>query len=213
MPVLNIEQYRNGTIVAIWEITEPEEELMEYASIPNNELEELLLTVNPQRRLERLAVRALLNSMMNEKVYLRHHDNGRPFISNNIANLSISHTKRFVAIIYHENEPVGIDIECLSRNFAAVEHKALSDQEREYLSDKHRNTQLCILWCAKEAIYKYISENGIDFAQQIFIEKFTPKKKGKITAIYTDADGRETEFKLQYNTIEDHLMMWTINNE
>ncbi len=208
MPVINIEHHRNRSITAVWEITETEEELLRDASIPNNEAEELLLTTNPQRRLERIAVRVLLNKVLGEKVYLRHHDNGRPFLPNNTANLSITHTQRFAAIIYNEDEPVGIDMEALHRDFSAVEHKALSDEERNYLSGKHRKEQLCILWCAKEALYKFISENGIDFARQLYVEKFSPKKQGKLKATYTDNDGWETDFELRYETVKDHMMVW-----
>jgi phosphopantetheinyl transferase len=167
---------------------------------------------NLQRRLERLAVRALLKNVIGEKTCLRHHDNGRPFLLNSTANISISHAKRFAAIIYNEEKSVGIDIERLSRNFSAVEAKALSDEERQYLSDKHRNLQLCLLWCAKEAVYKCVGEDGIDFAQQIFIEKFTPEEKGKLTALYTNHDGLETKFELRYKTIDDYMMVWTMNN-
>ncbi len=210
MPIHHIEHHRNKALSAVWEITETEEELRQQASIPQNELEELLLTNNPQRRVERLAVRALLNNMMGEKIYLRHHDNGRPFLPNNTANISITHTQRFAAIIYHEEENVGIDMESLARDFSAVEKKALSSNEKDYLCSKHRSTHLGIMWCAKEAIYKFISENGIDFAKQIRIEKFTPKQKGKLNAVYIDSDEIETWFELYYKMVEDHVMVWVV---
>jgi 4'-phosphopantetheinyl transferase EntD len=103
---------------------------------------------------------------------------------------------------------VGIDMESLDRHFDAVEEKALCDDERDYLSEKHRHVQLCLIWCAKEALYKRLSENGIDFAAQIRIEEFTPKKKGKLAATYTDREGAQTAFTLHYETVEDHLLVW-----
>jgi phosphopantetheinyl transferase len=195
-------------VVAVWKIEETEDELRRQCAVPQSELEEMSYISNPQRRLERLAVRVLLNNVLGEKVYLGYHDNGRPFLLNNVANISITHTRQFAAIIYHPTFDVGIDMESLSRNFDAVETRALSDDERDYLSGKHRHAQLCLIWCAKEALCKRLSEPGLDFAAQIHIEKFTPKKKGKLAATYTDSDGAQTEFTPHYTIVEDHAMVW-----
>lgn len=210
MPVVNIEQHPNGSTTAVWEITETEEMLMQYISNPNRVLEELSATTHPQRRLERLAVRALLNKLSAGDRCLRYHDNGRPFFANSTANISISHTKRFAAIIYNEKTLVGCDIECYTRDFSTVKQKALSNVEREYLIDRQHNLQLSILWCAKEAVYKCVVEDGIDFAAQIFIQPFLPEEKGKLTALYTGSTGLTTKFDLRYKTIDDHIMVWTM---
>jgi phosphopantetheinyl transferase len=195
-------------VVAVWKIEESEEELRKQCAVPHDELEEMNYISNPQRRIERLAVRVLLNKVLGEKVYLGYHDNGRPFLQNNVANISITHTKQFVAISYNPLLDVGIDMESLARQFSAVERKALSDKERDYLTDKHRHLQLCLIWCAKEAIYKRFSENGVDFAAQMQIEKFTPKEKGKLTATYTNSERAQTELILHYELIEDHVLVW-----
>jgi len=211
MALVNVEYQHDGSKIAVWKITETEETLMQCLSESANTLEELMSVAHPQRRLERLAVRALLKNVLNEEVHLSHYDNGRPFLQNIATNISISHTKHFAAIICNEEKKVGIDIERLSRNFSAVEQKALSDEEREYLSAEHRNLQLCVLWCAKEAIYKCVEEDGIDFARQIFIQKFIPRKKGKLIAVYTNDKGNETKFELRYKMMDNHLLVWTVN--
>ncbi|MDR2449169.1 MAG: 4'-phosphopantetheinyl transferase superfamily protein [Prevotellaceae bacterium] len=208
MAVFSITRHKCGSVVAVWKIEEPEEELRQLCAIPHNELEEMNYISSPQRRIERLAVRVLLNKVLGEKVYLGYHDNGRPFLQNNVANISITHTQRFAAIVYNPLLDVGVDMESLARNFTAVEQKALSDKERDYLSDKHRHTQLCLIWCAKEAIYKRFSDNGVDFATQMYIEKFTPKKEGKLTATYIDSEGEETVLTPHYELIEDHMLVW-----
>jgi phosphopantetheinyl transferase len=208
MAVFSITPHKCGSVVAVWKIEESEEDLRKQCAVPHNELEELNYIANLQHRMERLAVRALLNKVLGEKVYLGHHDNGRPFLQNNVANISITHTKHFAAIIYNPTLDVGIDMESLTRNFNAVEKKALSDEERAYLSDKHRHTQLCLIWCAKEALYKRFSENGIDFSTQMHIKKFTPKNAGKLAAIYTSHEGEQTALTLHYEIIEDHALVW-----
>ena len=164
-------ELENGAIISVWEITEREEELLSLSSVPSDELEELALIKNAKRRKERLAVRALLNEVFDGKVYLGHHDNGRPFLQNSLIEISISHTERFVAILTHPEESVGIDIESLERDFSAVEKKALSEDEIEFLSEKNRDLHLAICWSAKEAIYKRMSLSGVDYSKQILLKK------------------------------------------
>ncbi|MBR5856334.1 MAG: 4'-phosphopantetheinyl transferase superfamily protein [Bacteroidales bacterium] len=201
---------RNGAEISVWEVTESEDDLLKLVSIPNDELEELYLTRSEARRKEKLAVRALLNTVFEEKVYLGHHDNGSPFIQNNSIHISITHTNRFVAIITHPTEDVGIDIENIERDFSAVEKRALSEDEREDLSDKHRNLHLAIYWCAKEAIYKRMSQHGVDFAKQMEVDKFNPKDEGEIDATFIDKDGEEEEFELEYEVFDNHVMVWLV---
>lgn len=203
-------ELQNGAEISVWEITESEDELLSIISIPNEELEELFIIKSEARRREKLAVRALLNTVFNDKVYLGHHDNGSPFIQNNLTHISITHTTRFVAIITHPTEDVGIDIESINRDFSPVEKKALSDEEREDLSDKNRNLQLAIYWCAKEAMYKRMSQHGVDFAKQMEIEKFNPREEGDIEATFINKDGSEEEFDLEYEIFEDHAMVWLV---
>lgn len=200
-----------GADIYLWEITETEDQLRELClPIPNDEQEELLLISSPARRKEKLAVRALLNVIFPEKVYLGHHDNGQPFIPNRLIQISISHTRRFAAIITHPEEDLGIDIECIDRDFSAVEKKALSEDEIEDLSDKNHNLQLAIYWCAKEAIFKRMALSGVDFAEQIELDRFTPRDEGELHAVFTYRDGEEQEFDLEYEVIEDHVMVWLV---
>ena len=204
----------NGATIAIWEITESEDELRTLCSpIPNDELEELEILRSEARRKEKLAVRALLNELYPEKVYLGHHDNGKPYIQNCADEISISHTNRFVAIITHDEEDVGIDIECVNRDFSAVEKKALSEEELDDLTDKNHNLQLAIYWCAKEAIYKRMSQRRVDFAEQIELEKFTPRRDGELEAVFIHKDGEEEEFELEYEMVEDHVMVWLVGEK
>lgn len=204
----------NGATIAIWEITESEDDLRTLCSpIPNDELEELEILRSEARRKEKLAVRALLNELYPEKVYLGHHDNGKPYIQNCADEISISHTNRFAAIITHDEEDVGIDIECVNRDFSAVEKKALSEEELDDLTDKNHNLQLAIYWCAKEAIYKRMSQRRVDFAEQIELEKFTPRRDGELEAVFIHKDGEEEEFELEYEMVEDHVMVWLVGEK
>ena len=198
--------------IGVWQITETEAELRSLTSIPSDELEEISYIKSESLRKQKLAVRALLDAMFEDKVYLNHHDNGKPYIENSAVNISITHTDKYVAIILNDTDEVGIDCESLDRDFSAVEKKALSDEEIEDLDDDadERREQLAIYWCAKEAVYKMISQYHVDFAEQIEIEDFRPKGEGELEATFIHKDGYEEEFELSYMTFDRHVLVWVL---
>lgn len=196
--------------IGVWHITESEDELCELASAPTDEMEEISFIKSESLRKQKLAVKALLNNMFGEKVYLSHHDNGKPYIENSVTNISITHTNEYVAVILDDNEDVGIDMESLARDFSAVEKKALSEDEIEDLDEDKKNEQLAIYWCAKEAIYKRISAYGVDFAEQIEVERFRPREEGELEATFIHKDGYEEEFDLEYMTFDNHVLVWVV---
>ena len=200
----------NKAEIAVWQVTETEEELLKLSSVPTDEMEEISLFRNESHRKQKLAVRALLNEVFEEKMYLNHHDNGKPYLENCVTNISITHTDKYVAIIIHDEEELGIDIESLDRNFATVEQKALSEDEIDDLDDEKKNEQLAIYWCAKEAIFKRMSQNRVNFAEQIEVEKFNLKKEGELEATFIHKDEHEEDFELEYMMFDRHVLVWLV---
>lgn len=194
--------------IGVWQVSETEEELRNLTSIPSDEMEEISYFKSESLRKQKLAVRALLYEMLGEKVYLNHHDNGKPYIENNATKISITHTDKYVAIILNDTDEVGIDCESLDRDFSAVEKKALSEEEIEDLDSEKRNEQLAIYWCAKEAVYKLLSQYNVDFAEQIEVEEFNMKGEGELEVSFTHKDGYEEDFNLQYMTFDRHVLVW-----
>ena len=108
---------------------------------------------------------------------------------------------------------MGIDCESLDRDFSAVKKKALSEDEIEEVEDldeDERNEQLAIYWCAKEAIYKKLSQYKVDFAEQIEIDDFRLRGEGELDATFTDKDGYEEELQLEYITFDRHVLVWVV---
>ena len=213
MPLYLKKELEDKTRIGVWQVTETEEELKALSSVPSDEMEEISFIRSESLRRQKLAVRALLDEMFEDKVYLSHHDNGKPYIENSVTNISIPHTEKYVAVILNDNEDVGIDIESLARDFSSVEKKALSEDEIEDLEeDEKRNGQLAIYWCAKEAIYKMLGQYDVNFAEQIEVEKFRPKKDGELEATFEDEDGFEEEFDLEYIIFDNHVLVWVVNS-
>lgn len=227
-------ELKNGAVIAVWEISESEKELLE---IINNdeeereeELEEISLYKSEQHRREKLAVIALVQSLFEEPVHIGHHENGSPYIENDSTHISITHTDKFAAVIIHPTEDVGIDVESVKRDFTAVEKRALNDDEREDLIEKdddpekmeERNTQLAIYWCAKEALYKRMGRHNVDFSEDMEVEHFNVRDEGEIDVVFkypksehiVDEDGEEQneeeEFTMQYEVFENHVLVWMV---
>ena len=196
-------ELENEAVIGVWQITESEEELKALSATPTDEMEEISF----------IQSESLLNELFEEKVYLSHHDNGKPYIENSAVNISITHTAKYVAVILHDEEDVGIDIESLDRDFSAVEAKALSEEERDDLDDDRKSEQLAIYWCAKEAIFKRVSVYNVDFAEQIEVERFRPRGEGELEATFIDKDGEETEFELEYMTFDRHVLVWVVGED
>ena len=202
----------NEATIGVWQITETEQELIELSSTPTDEMEEISFLRSESMRKQRLAVRALLNALFEEKVYLSHHDNDKPYLENNPVNISITHTEKYVAVILHEENDCGIDVESLDRDFSAVEKKALSEDEIDDLEEEKRNEQLAIYWCAKEAIFKLLSRYNVNFAEQIEVERFRLRGEGELEATFIDKDEDEEEFDLEYMTFDRHVLVWVVGD-
>ena len=210
MALYLLKELDNNAKVAVWQITETEEELRALSSTPSDEMEEISFIKSESLRKQRLAVRALLNELFEDKVYLAHHDNGKPYIENNSINISITHTEKYVAVILDRDDEVGIDIESLDRDFSVVEKKALSEDEIDDLEDdrEEKNEQLAIYWCAQEAIFKKMSQYNVDFVEQIEIERFRSKGEGELEATFIHKDGYEEDLELEYITFDRHVLVW-----
>ncbi|MDR0558687.1 MAG: 4'-phosphopantetheinyl transferase superfamily protein [Prevotellaceae bacterium] len=211
MPLYSIEKVEGEGFLALWEIAETLEEMIVSSAIPDEELENILKYPSRKRQLEQLAVRALLHQCFTKKQYLGYEENNRPFLKNYPGDISISHADKYVGIVVHESKYVGIDIEGRGRNFLPVENKVVTEYEHSYLSDKYHDDQLCVIWCAKEAVYKAMHEQRVDFNRQIEIKRFIPKKEGKLGARFIDSKYEDQILHLYYKMLnENYAMAWVL---
>lgn len=117
-----------------------------------------LYAIGQGRAEELRGERELLKLMLGREVEISHNADGRPLISD--GNVSISHTKGHVAILFSPTRSVGIDIEFPSERVKRVAPRFLREDER-YDSTE----DLQIVWCAKETMYKLYSEEHLALAE------------------------------------------------
>ena len=108
----------------------------------------------------------------------------------------------------HPTRKVGIDIECPTDKIQKLYKRFLSKQEQEELSDGKNRQQLLLAWSAKEALYKIIGKEAIDFANQLRIFPFCPEMTGEMTAEHTPTGKL---YYLSYILTEKYTLVYCIS--
>lgn len=201
--------YDNGLSVALWDIVETEEQLMSLLGNDAVVAEELIPFTSTKRRLEYLASRCALNELVGSEQHVCYHPNGAPYLANNPLNISISHTGHYALVAIHPTDKVGIDIERIGDKVGRVRHKFLSHEELGAVDARSEKIHLTILWAAKEAMYKVMGVETVEFTEQIRIEPFTPYMDGEIVAHETASAEKKT-YKLQYKVYPEFVIVHTI---
>ena len=196
-----------GGLIGIWKFAEPVSELRKAFS------EEELNDPNfrkysfEKRQAEWLATRLLIRQLIGAEYKIEYLQTGKPvIIHHHYKHLSISHSREFAVVLLHERCNVGIDIEDISRDYNRIEKRFLSEPELLFVA-KNKVLQ-CIYWCAKEAVFKLVEEDGIDFKRQILIKG----DQNNLTARYS-GDQEILHFPLFTDTFENNCLVWVIGNE
>lgn len=137
---------------------------------------------NQGKRIEFLSVRALAKWMDIDPMSIEHLSSGRPYLKDSKTGISISHTKGYVAIMLSDIVTIGTDIEQRSDRVQKVAHKFMHPEELENISKLSCSRSLALLlhWSAKEALFKAIPDEGVDFAKDLRILEFSaPSEKGR----------------------------------
>ena len=163
------------------------------------------------RKLEFLSVRALLSELLGKEARIVYNKNNKPFLKDGSRFISISHSHKLTAILLSTNEKVGIDLEYMSTNIAAIAFKFLNRKEKITKEQEEQKYHLYIHWCAKEALYKICDKEGISIRKNITIEPFKVKESGEIEgSVHTDKINES--FDLYYSKYDNYAIVWTKKN-
>ncbi len=195
-------------LIGVWKLTETSDDLISNFSTEELEGTDFRKYSYEKRKVEWLAIRSLLKQMIGPYYILSYSETGKPILDHHqYKHISISHSRYFVVVFVHEKLNVGIDIEDITRNYNAVEKRYLSAEE---LIVVNKNTLLqCIYWCAKEAVFKMIPDDGVEFREQIHILPFNPEKENQFMAKYSNKS-QEWTYPLQFQNFSEHCLVWVI---
>jgi 4'-phosphopantetheinyl transferase len=166
----------------VWEMVGSSQELLQQFEQPQLYVAELEKRKTEHRKREFLAVRLALKALLGKEVVVIYNEEGKPFLSDKSFHISISHSKNWIAVLIHPSLEVGIDIECPSPKIEKVYTRFLSELEQQELYKEKDARRLHLAWSAKEALYKIIGREAVDFAKQLRIFPFELRLKGELLA-------------------------------
>ena len=181
----------NNCNIAIWNTQETLDELLKLSK-PFD----LTKRKNEKRKKEFLSSRLLLEQL-NPNAIITYNDFGAPELDSG-KYISISHSKEMVAIIISEQK-VGLDIEQISEKALRLAAKFISAKNQSNLT-KEKAT---LIWCCKEAIFKWHQTGGVDFIKDIIIPSFILEEKGQIKIQF-----KKKELNLNYQKINNHYLVY-----
>ena len=168
MPVILKKQINASVSVCLWQILETEAFFIENYTLHSEDLSSIQNIKLESRRLEKWACRAALAELIGQKsIEIAYSSNGQPLSDHGA--ISFSHTKD-LAIVALSDHPVGADIEKIAPRILNLKHKFMNQQEiKEFNADDPKDVTL--IWCAKEAIFKWYEKGELDFSEDMVISK------------------------------------------
>ncbi|MDD2960485.1 MAG: 4'-phosphopantetheinyl transferase superfamily protein [Muribaculaceae bacterium] len=200
MPVINHNIELKDIKLAFWLITETEQSLIDACISNNIDITFLSKFKCEEHRKEKLAVRLLIASITNGNFNLSYTQQGAPILENLNSAISITHATGIAAIAISSNKNIGIDIEKNGRNTIKLRYKFLNSNELESIAETDIGTNLSA-WTAKEALFKAIPENEIDFAKHLHLIDPSDKQY--------DAYETRSEQQRQYNIVPFNISNYT----
>ena len=212
MPIIFQQQLSSGASMAVWKITEPlhffEVKLLPARVVAHDEVKKRHLAA-------RLTLQHLEPGLNLSTIKVT--ESGKPFFEGENVFFSLSHTDQYAAALLSRTNQVGVDIEGVGERIFRIRHKYLGDTEQDLLqnvlnlptlqegSDAAKWLTRC--WSAKESIYKWCGQLGIDFIKDISLAAIDPAAQ-VMHFNFTPTGGG---LKINYRSIEQMELTWIEN--
>jgi phosphopantetheinyl transferase len=214
MPIIFQHPAQTSPRLAVWKITEPLDFFEFTVPVASH-------IPHPQVRLRHVAARYLLNELMPGFPYdqLQIADSGKPHLPGTGVHFSLTHCGDFAAAIVSQEGSVGIDLEASGDRIFRIRHKFLSDVEQSILQSsaalhclqegEGAAQWLTRAWSAKESIYKWHGELGVDFIRDISLLDIDLASQ-KMIVHFAPSD---TQLTLNYHSLEGLELTWIGESE
>ncbi len=183
-----------------------------------------------RRQKEWLATRQLLRQMYPHALHIEHDELGKPTLivseNDNLSSqcISISHSRKMVAVLLHPTIELGVDIEQIDARAERIKHKFLSEEEFRRLPFD-TDYSYCLYWSAKESLYKWYAKKALDFRENIHLRELTiqegshsdadtahmpfVKQSGQLIASIQKGD-EYFDLSVQFAVLSDHVLTWIV---
>jgi len=197
---------QQGWRIAVWHVTESLDELLDMLpddiSVKNEAKERFK---SESRILEWTAVRVLLFDMLDRQVQILYDDDGAPYLPEyEKMDISISHTKDYVAIGLAEKGEIGIDVERVADKVEKVRERFVRDDE-----DAQSLNKLLLHWSAKETAFKMMHRRKVDFIKHLKIQPFQEMEEGDFILKEYRTDDEES-FNIKYKVFPEFVLTYSV---
>ncbi|MBK7290001.1 MAG: 4'-phosphopantetheinyl transferase superfamily protein [Chitinophagaceae bacterium] len=211
MPIFFQQQINENTRLGVWKIEESEEFFK--GNVPQHRD-----VTHPHKRLQHLAGRFLLQYLFPDFPYelIQIADTRKPFLPDAQYHFSISHCGDYAAAIVSKESRVGIDVEIPVEKIEKIMYKFLSEKELDRFSlvpdvgqaDEVDNfNEVTTLWSAKEAVFKWYGDGGVDFRKQIQLLNRNDENK-TIDCFFSKS---ESELVVNYKQFDGLVLAWVVS--
>ncbi|HEX4956949.1 MAG TPA: 4'-phosphopantetheinyl transferase superfamily protein [Lacibacter sp.] len=209
MPLVYQHTINSNTKLGLWHIEEPEEFFLAKVPLKRD-------VSHPHKRLQHLAGRYLLPILFEdfplEEILIA--DTRKPFLPDEQYHFSISHCGNYAAAIASTEQRVGIDIEHPTEKIFRIIHKFLNEDEKQLLNQPMSSSQLLqtatLLWSAKEAMFKWYGDGGVDFRKHMQIQHVSgTEEEGKLQCIFNKRES--IPLPVHYRFFNELILSWTIS--
>jgi len=164
---------------------------------------------NRNRQIEWLSIRSLLLDM-GVKSDIFYDTHGKPHLYEGAKHLSISHSKKSIAVSLHQEQEHGIDLQYITPKIINIKNKFLTQEELSMLNDENDPITLTVLWSMKEALFKSYGKKDIFLKEHIRLSELGMAKDqyvalGKIRGIE-----REIKYPMRARMLEDYILAYTL---
>lgn len=201
MPIFYQQDIDENTRLGIWKIEETEEFFLKHVPLQKE-------ITHPHKRLQHLAGRFLLKYLFPDfpVKLIKIADTKKPFLEDEAYHFSISHCDDYAAAIVSKTERVGVDVEIPSFKIDRIKNKFLNEHEFSMLDPEFSITQLTLMWCCKEAVYKWWSYGGVDFSEKIKLQSFELQPSGDLSVQFFLGD--KADLNIQYKIFDKFCLAW-----
>jgi phosphopantetheinyl transferase len=206
MPIFFQHQINDTTRLGIWKIEETEDFFK--SNVPQHRA-----VTHPHKMLQHLAGRFLLQYLFPSFPYelIKIADTRKPFLPDEQYHFSISHCGDYAAAIVSKDKRVGIDIEIPTEKISKIMYKFLSANEHELFQliqpDKDRIPFATLLWSAKESIFKWYGNGGVDFRREIQLKKQHPENE-RFDSLFSKTN---TALSIHYREFDRLVLAWVVS--
>ena len=190
MPLAHKLKFSN-CIIAIWNTTESLDDLKK-----ESDISDIYIFKSEKRKKEIFSRNLLLNKMIPE-AKISYNNFGAPQI-NTSDFISISHSNNLVAIGFSKLK-IGIDIQKISEKALSLSPRFICESNLNNLSIE----KATLLWCCKEAIYKWHQKGSVNFKSDIYIYPFELRTSGTVSANF-----KTEKLSLSYIKIDTFYLVY-----